>query len=234
MSYFIFDKLFCFFKYNSLQNLQQCIQKYIFLTIKNFSVYFYINYFSNIYQICFEEKSKISQIFKNTYQILHNEFYTTYIAPKKQKYALANTSDLNTCKAHYYHIYDLQNDIIKLQYCIKDTEYILCIDRKAHNNILLIYTKIIQELLKHAHNNNDNKEIICVATLNDTEDITQKMNKYLGYNAHHLKYAEPQIKFLLSPQQQKNFKKINIITNDLFEFEITNINEKLNILEISG
>lgn len=132
-----------------------------------------------------------------------------------------DNDDLNANEDGVIDHYDIENDIIKIQYFIGETKYIFCIDRKNDMNIKEVYEKLLK---KHEHACID--EYLMYAELNGKE-ITKRLNKYLGPSGYHLKYNNFQIKWFLHNYEIESFSKLSIIDSEGNEKEYKNINNFL-------
>ena len=115
-------------------------------------------------------------------------------------------------------IYDIENDIIKLQYLVENFNYIFCFDRKDDINIKEIYEELIQV--------KEYQGYLMYAELNN-KDITERLNKYLGSEGCHLNYNNFRIKWFLDNYEMENFNKLSIIDSMGNEKEYKNINDFL-------
>jgi hypothetical protein len=116
-------------------------------------------------------------------------------------------------------LYDIDNDIIKVQYLIENVIYIFCFDRKDNINIKEIYEEFIKK---------DNQEYLMYAELNN-KDVTERLNKHLGPDGCHLNYNNFRIKWFLNNYEKENFEKLSIIDLMGNEKEYKNINDFLKL-----
>ena len=157
-------------------------------------------------------------------------FYINYFCYYYNKLTKTHIQEnRNNISGRYYHIYDLINDIIKLEYIIKGKKYILCVSRTNKKNIFKCYLNTIKnysdsEIIEH---------IVIDATLKNNSDeeidITDKINQYLGIKGNHLNHSKIKIKWILSMNEIQKFKKITILTNTFDEINYTNIEDTIYI-----
>lgn len=67
------------------------------------------------------------------------------------------------------------------------------------------------------------------ATLNGEFNITDRINKYLGNCGDHIQHLDsnPKIKWLLTPDEVKNFKKLQILTSECKNIDYDNVDERI-------
>ena len=126
--------------------------------------------------------------------------------------------------SRYYHVYDLLNDIIRLEYYKNGQKYSLCIPRNESNNLYQLYFDIIG---KNTESREMIDNLIMDATLNGDIDITDRINEYLGYKGCHLDKYELKIKWLLSVDELSTFKNLIILTNDFKELNYVNVDDSI-------
>ena len=67
------------------------------------------------------------------------------------------------------------------------------------------------------------------ATLNGEKNITDRVNKYLGNCGDHIHELEssPKIRWLLTPDEVRDFKKLQILTADCQNIDYENVDERI-------
>jgi hypothetical protein len=124
-------------------------------------------------------------------------------------------------KEDLINLYDIENDIIKVQYLIENCHnYIFCFDRKDDINIKEIYEELIQS--------KENQGYLMYAELNN-KDVTERLNKHLGPEGCHLNYNKFKIKWFLDNYEIENFEKLSIIDSMGNEKEYKNLNDFLKL-----
>jgi hypothetical protein len=116
------------------------------------------------------------------------------------------------------HIYDLENDVIIINYMIeKNQKYQLKIKRKLDINL-----KKEIEILKKT---NENQFTILSAILNESTDITIRLIKILGPNNKHDLICKLQIKNLLNKEEINNFQNLEIMDMNCNIKTFNNLND---------
>ena len=125
-----------------------------------------------------------------------------------------------------YHIYDISNDIIKLRYFVSNKEHKICVPRHlatGQSSMKQIYDqissnfKLMRQMLEYP---------ILDATLNDSVDITERLCQYLGHQGLHLIHGHSvKIKWILTPHEIPEFKKLCVLTDKCKTIIYTNIND---------
>lgn len=126
--------------------------------------------------------------------------------------------------SHHHHLYDYENDIIKIRYVHKNKNYIFCINRVNP----IIVKEIIEKELKK---NEITMDYIISAEMNSHIDLTKKINMYIGNNGCHLKYNQLKIKYLLTEEEIKNFKSLTLMDNFCNEKTYNSVEDFIEIMD---
>ncbi len=148
--------------------------------------------------------------------------YVNWVAPICSYFFIDIAKENGITEGNCYHTYDLLNDIIKLTYMIRGKEYILCLPRKTKDCVMKLYCELITKKMEKQTITN---HVILDARLNDDIEITDRFNKYLGDHGSHLKYSKFRIRWLLTINEMKKFKKLILFTNNCEEIECSDIND---------
>jgi len=168
------------------------------------AVYLYTNVYVPSYLFC---ESMVNE---------YNLFWEAYdLMIKMKDPSLNDKPDVNE--------YDINNDIIKINYKYKDNKYVLCIKRTfAEFNLSDVYDKLLSQtsIIEGA---------IMDATLNDETNLTDRVNSFLGNNGCHLEYTKLKVRWLLTPEEIGSFQKLVIMDSMCEEYEYTNIDDFIEI-----
>ncbi len=124
-----------------------------------------------------------------------------------------------------YHIYDIVQDIIRLEYTEKGNRYTLCFPIEKYKEIIPAYTKIIDENISSG--NVMTEHSVIDATMNGDICITDRVNRYLGNNARHIKYCPIEIQWILTAQEIIDFKDLTVMLGNCDEIQYLKVTDTI-------
>ena len=122
------------------------------------------------------------------------------------------------------HTYDISSDILKLVYFVQGNAHKICISRDRSKDEI---QKIYERIKSSSTNTLMQQYPVIYAQFNDEVDITDRLNQYLGNGGCHLKISGEKIKlrWILTDDEIKEFKKIKIFTDKLVQYEFVNVDD---------
>ena len=162
----------------------------------------------------------IRQIIFSFYQ---NYFCYAYSQIKKSVCKRSKKKTLQPENSH--HLYDISADVLKLIYFVQGNAHKICISRdKPRKDIRQIYQNITEN-----HKNQTYLEYpVIYAQFNDSIDITERVNSYLGNRGCHLELGENiKIRWILTPTEIKEFRKLSLFTSNMKDIEFFDIDEPI-------
>jgi hypothetical protein len=143
--------------------------------------------------------------------VFFDEWYQKYYKEHEEEVINLETSD------HYH--YDYENDIIKINYIASDKHYVFCFDRRANFNVKDIVENKLEKI-------NSTEDLLMMAELNGN-DITSRVNMYVGSEGCHLQYSDIKVKYFLTEEEINTFEKLIIMDNMCNEKIYTSIEDFL-------
>jgi hypothetical protein len=142
--------------------------------------------------------------------VFFDEWYQKYYKEHEEEVINLETSD---------HYYDYENDIIKINYIASDKHYVFCFDRRANFNVKDIVENKLEKI-------NSTEDLLMMAELNGN-DITSRVNMYVGSEGCHLQYSDIKVKYFLTEEEINTFEKLIIMDNMCNEKIYTSIEDFL-------
>lgn len=162
-------------------------------------------------------------IIKNIYFNWFSLFYSYFILCKKNMKKPTNTkTDLNQ-------IYNIQEDVIMINYIKNNVKYTYCVPRtRLYIDCFDVYkeikfSKTNKKMIKHKVLN----ATLILKNKQYTTNITDRLNSFIGDNCDHLKNNSLRISCLLTNNEKRYFDGIEIITDNFVELFFKRLNDKL-------
>ncbi len=120
----------------------------------------------------------------------------------------------------FVHTYHLDDNFIKIKYKINGRIHNLCLTPDEH--VKKKYTQIISKLKDVQIVNYP----IMEAVLNNDNDITRRLNNYIGHNGDQIRLGgHLQLKMFLRADDIKHFRHLTIITSNCSQFHFANVTD---------
>lgn len=153
----------------------------------------------------FIQNKVLEQIFIYIYIIFIYIYINTFVFvdslyEKYDTYNIVETPNVVSCP----NTYDIDNDVVKMTYKVGDKNFFFCIDRINPINV--------SEILEELKSVEEPDDLFMFAELNG-EDITQRMNQYVGSEGNHLSHNDIRVKWVLTKEECESFRTLNIIDN---------------------
>ena len=121
------------------------------------------------------------------------------------------------------HVYDISSDVLKLIYFVRGNAHKICVSReRSRNDIQKIYDVVCRQSSDHLLV----EYPVIYAAFNDSVDITQRVNSYLGNRGCHLEFGDSiKIRWILTPEEAKEFRKLSLFTCNMEDKEFFDIDD---------